>query len=231
MQAFFDSVRDSLFNKSLKQSQVDGLIDILNATKGMPVTHRAYILATAYHETGVSMSPNVENLYYTSASRIKAVWPSRFKTEADAKPYVRNQRALANKVYNGRMWNRNGTDDGWTYRGRGQVHITGRENYTKVGDKLGIDLVGNPDLALRRDVSSKILAQGMAGGWFTGVKLSDYSTYRDMRRVVNDTDEAVKIAGYAVKFETALNLIEGGADTRRSLLSIVWEIFAGIFRK
>lgn len=230
-QAFFDSVRNSLFSGSLKQSQVDGLNDILKASEGKAVRHRAYILATAYHETGLAMSPNVESLNYTSASRIRAVWPSRFASVAAAQPYVRNPKALANKVYNGRMGNRSGTDDGWDYRGRGQVHLTGRDNYKKASAATGLDLVGSPDLALRRDVSAKILVAGMSEGWFTGKRLSDYQSYEDMRRIVNGTDKAAVIAGYAVKFEAALKLIEGGADTRRTLMSLVWELIAGIFRK
>lgn len=230
-QAFFNSVRDSLFSGNLKQSQVDGLNDILNASKHLPIRHRAYVLATAYHETGLAMSPNVENLNYTSASRIRAVWPSRFPSVAAAQPYVRNPKGLANKVYNGRLGNRPGTDDGWNYRGRGQVHLTGRDNYAKAGKSLGIDLASSPDLALRRDVSSRILASGMEHGWFTGKRLTDYYEYVDMRRVVNGTDQAEKIASYAMKFEAALKLIDGGADTRRTILSLVWELFAGIFRK
>lgn len=230
-QAFFDFVRNSLFSGSLKQSQVDGLNDILKASEGRAVRHRAYILATAYHETGLAMSPNVESLNYTSAARIRAVWPSRFSSVAAAQPYVRNPKALANKVYNGRMGNRSGTDDGWDYRGRGQVHLTGRDNYKKASAATGLDLVGSPDLALRRDVSAKILVAGMSEGWFTGKRLSDYQSYEDMRRIVNGTDKAALIAGYAVKFEAALKLIEGGADTRRTLMSLVWELFAGIFRK
>lgn len=230
-QAFFDSVRNSLFNGTLKQSQVDGLNDILKASDGLPIKHRAYILATAYHETGLDMSPNVENLNYTKAERIRSVWPSRFPSSASAQPYVRNPKALANKVYNGRMGNRSGTDDGWNYRGRGQVHITGRDNYKKAGDAVGIDLLGTPDLALRRDVSAKVLVEGMSQGWFTGKRLSDYNNYVDMRRIVNGTDQAAKIAAYADKFEAALNLIQGGADTRRTILSLVWELIAGLFRK
>lgn len=229
--AFFNSVRDSLFNGSLKQDQVDGLNDILEASVGLSVGHRAYILATAYHETGFNMAPNVENLNYTSAARIQAVWPSRFPTLTSAAPYVRSPALLANKVYNGRMGNAIGSNDGWNFRGRGQVHLTGRANYERASQKIGVDLVSNPDLALRRDVSAKILVAGMTEGWFTGKKLSDFNSYSAMRAVVNGKDKADQIAGYAVKFEAALHLIQGGAEPRRALLSIIMELIRGVFRK
>lgn len=231
MQDFFDSVRYSLFKGSLKQGQVDGLLDILKYSEMLPIRHRAYILATAYHETGLNMSPNVENLNYTSAARIRAVWPSRFSSVSAAAPYVRNPKALANKVYGGRMGNRPGTDDGWNYCGRGQVHLTGRDNYIKAGKALGLDLVGSPDLALRRDVSARILVEGMVQGWFTGKRLTDYYEYKDMRRVVNGTDQADKIAGYAGKFEAALKLIDGGAAPRRTLLTLIVELIRGVIGK
>lgn len=228
---FFSKVSGDLFGGKLNQSQVDGLNDILRASKGHTIQHRSYMLATAYHETDLNMSPNVESLNYTTAARIRAVWPSRFASEAAARPYVRNRIALANKVYNGRMGNRDGTNDGWTYRGRGQVHLTGRDNYRKASLATGVDLINNPDRSLDRGVSAMCLVAGMSEGWYTGKKLSDYSSYIDMRRVVNGTDQAAKIAGYAVKFESALNLIQGGAEPRRSLLSVVWEIIMGVFRK
>ena len=87
-----------------------------------------------------------ENLNYSKAARIAQVWPSRF-TAASAAPYVMNARALANKVYNGRMGNRVGSSDGYDYRGRGLIQITGRDGYRSVGKIAGLDLEKNPALA------------------------------------------------------------------------------------
>jgi len=85
-----------------------------------------------------------ENLSY-SAERLTVVWPNRFPTKADAQPYARNPEALANRVYGGRMGN---TDpvDGWKYRGRGPLQVTGRDNYRSVGGIVGQDLETMPEL-------------------------------------------------------------------------------------
>lgn len=85
-----------------------------------------------------------ENLNY-SAERLCKVWPSRFHTIADARPYERNPEALANKVYGGRMGNTE-PGDGWRYRGRGPIQLTGKDNYRAVGDLMGQDLVSLPEL-------------------------------------------------------------------------------------
>jgi putative chitinase len=65
---------------------------------------------------------------------------------AMAAPYAGNPRALANKVYNGRMGNASGSDDGWNFRGRGAAQTTGREGYARLAKATGLDLVNHPDL-------------------------------------------------------------------------------------
>jgi len=102
-------------------------------------------LVTFLHETGM-LERMEENLSY-SAERLMAVWPSRFPTLAAAEPFARNPEALANKVYGGRMGNTQ-PGDGWTFRGRAGG-ITGRTNYDWLGDKMGQDLLVNPDLLLQ----------------------------------------------------------------------------------
>jgi putative chitinase len=87
----------------------------------------------------------VENGNY-SAVRMTQVWPHRFPTVESARPYAGNAQALFNKVYNGRMGNAVGSNDGYFYRGRGASQCTGREGYTKLGKATGLDLVNNPDL-------------------------------------------------------------------------------------
>jgi putative chitinase len=101
-------------------------------------------LGQVLHESGM-LERVEEGLTYTSASRLCAVWPRRFPTPADAAPYVRNPEGLANHVYSGRMGNMQ-HGDGYRFRGRGLLQVTGRDNYTAVGRAIGMDLTGNPDL-------------------------------------------------------------------------------------
>lgn len=96
------------------------------------------------HESG-KLSLVEENLNYTTAARICAVWPKRFPTECDALPFVRKPVDLANRVYGGRMGNVT-LGDGFKYRGRGLIMVTGRENYRAVGHVIGLDLEESPDM-------------------------------------------------------------------------------------
>lgn len=95
--------------------------------------------------------------------------------------------------------------DGFLFRGRGYVQITGRANYHHIGSLLGIDLVGNPDQALDPEVAYDIAAGGMHGGWFTGRRLSQYMTgdtpdFVNARRIINGVDHAADIAAIAQTF-------------------------------
>lgn len=93
-----------------------------------------------------------ESLHYTTAARVRAVWPSRFPTEESAVPYLANAAKLGDKVYGGRMGNvRPG--DGYLFRGRALIMNTGYDNYLMLGKALGLDLVGCPDLLKQPDIA------------------------------------------------------------------------------
>ncbi len=108
------------------------------------VLRLAHFMAQILYESG-GFTILIENLNYR-AERILQVWPSRFKTVEDAKPFAHNPEALANKVYGGRMGNIQ-PGDGWRFIGRGLLQITGRESYERYGKALGVELAANPDLA------------------------------------------------------------------------------------
>lgn len=100
----------------------------------------------------------------------------------------------------------------YPWYGRGYVQLTWEANYKLASQKTGVDLTTNPDNAMDSGVAAKVLVLGCKEGWFTGKKLSDYSTYEDMRRVVNGTDRAKDIADLARQYETKLSE-RGGVNT------------------
>ena len=187
---FFDLIRPH-FGGELTQSQVDGI----NATIAgfalygdANINNLAYALATEKHETADTMQPIVE--------RGARAYFDKYEGRAD----------LGNTQ----------KGDGYKFRGRGKVQITGRRNYEFWGKRLGIDLVGHPELALDEDVAVRLLIEGSMLGAYTGKKLPDYIDGLDeddaedlrefiaARRVINGTDKAELIAKSALVFERAL---------------------------
>lgn len=104
----------------------------------------AHLLGQSAHESGNFMISE-ENLNYRAETMCR-VWPSRFKSEADAAPYAKNPEKLANKVYSGRMGN--GPElsgDGWKYAGKGFIQLTGKDNVRAFAEHIGRDsLVDDP---------------------------------------------------------------------------------------
>lgn len=97
----------------------------------------------------------------------------------------------------------------YPYYGRGYVQITWDYNYRQYSDILGIDLVNEPDLIMRPDISLFILVDGMKRGVFTGIKLDDYisgerADYYNARRIINWIDQADLIASHAQDWQTRL---------------------------
>lgn len=190
--AFFDAVRGTPGNRAdsitggLNQVQVDSIDALLISAPHWRTSWMAYALATAWHE-----------------SRLKPI------TEYGARSYF--------DKYEGRESLGNTEDgDGYRFRGRGYVQLTGRSNYTNAGAALGLDLVDHPDLALVPVNAIRILIWGMEGGEFTGRSLADFlptefgtsGEYYEARRIINGTDRAALIAGHAMRFQDAL--VKGG---------------------
>ena len=107
-------------------------------------------LATIAHESA-RLTALVENLNY-SAMGLAQTWPARYadmagQPTATALRIARKPEDIANLTYAGRMGNGSaGSGDGWRYRGRGLIQITGRANYAQSGAELGLDLINKPEL-------------------------------------------------------------------------------------
>ncbi|GAC1040837.1 hypothetical protein [Rhizobium sp. No.120] len=201
---FFDAVRIAIFGGRLSTNQVNGTEAIIDAWQAKPFDTRwlAYMLATVFHEADNTMCAISENLNY-SASGLRATFPKYF-TAYQAVAYARQPQRIANRAYANRMGNGNeASGDGWKYRGRGLVQITGRDNYAKYA------IADDPDKALDPVKTVEILFDGMTNGRFTGKKLSDFfndtkTDWLGARQIINGTDRAADIAGYAKKFLTAI---------------------------
>lgn len=115
----------------------------------------AAFLAQIAHESG-ELTVFAENLNY-SAKGLMATWPKRFPDLATAQKYERNPEKLANYVYANRVGNGNeASGDGWRFRGRGPIQITGRENYQKYGSRLNVDLINTSDKAAMPEVGFRV---------------------------------------------------------------------------
>lgn len=106
-------------------------------------------LANCLNETG-GFTTFEENGYYSTPARLVAVFPSAFKSRYNPKNYIKNPQKLFNLVYDDRLFKKglgnNQDGDGYKFRGRGAIQITGRNNYKKLSERTSIDFVSNPDL-------------------------------------------------------------------------------------
>ena len=118
----------------------------------------AHFLAQCGHESG-GFKATQENLNY-SAKGLMGIFKKYFPTEAIANAYQRNPQKIANKVYASRMSNGDeASGDGYKFRGRGYIQLTGRANYTEFGKAIGEDIATNPDV-----VSGKYAL--LSAAWF-----------------------------------------------------------------
>jgi putative chitinase len=104
----------------------------------------AHFLAQCGHESG-GFKATQENLNY-SAKGLNGIFKKYFPTLESALPYERKPEKIASKVYGGRMGNGpESTGEGYKFRGRGYIQLTGKENYTAFGKSIGEDMTVNPD--------------------------------------------------------------------------------------
>lgn len=162
------------------------LVALCNDPRLNKAEHIAYIMATVKHETANQFVP-VREAYWLSEE-----W---------------RKRNLRYYPWYGRGFVQITWEDNYY---KAELNITAAElathkSYREIGDKLGTDLVDNPDLALRWDYAYEILVQGMLEGWFTGKSLADFNSNGhfdavNARKIVNGLDRASLIAAYAKEY-------------------------------
>ena len=205
---FFDHIKTALFGGSFKQSQVDGLNYILDIWERDHATWDdrwlAYALGTTHLETGAAMQPINER-----------GGPKYF--EANYGPGGHNPKRAKN------MGNTK-VGDGARFHGRGFVQLTWKVNYQSMSTHLtkafgkAINLVDEPDLALKPEYAAEIMFHGMNVGAFTGKKFSNYFTknpngmpakdnWVGARAMINGSDKAAVIAGFGKTYYSALSYV------------------------
>lgn len=141
----------------------------------------AMFLAQCGHESG-GFRRLTENLNYTAAQLLRT-WPNRF-TADDAAAMALQPEKIAERAYGGRMGNAaEGGGDGWRFRGRGIIQLTGRENYRLAGQALGIDATGNPEQLAEPAVAAQV------AGWYWATNgcnaLADAGDFEGVTRRIN----------------------------------------------
>ena len=132
-------------NKDMCKYYLDALNKVLSEYKIDTRLRICHFLAQVIHESG-HFKYKSENLNY-SASALRSVFGKYFKTDAIANEYARKPEKIANRVYANRMGNGDeASGDGWNYRGRGLIQLTGKTNYANCGKSIGLDLISDPDL-------------------------------------------------------------------------------------
>ncbi len=167
-----------LTSEQLKRLHIgEQWLDALNETFARfdistPIRQASFI-GQCGHECG-SFKVLEENLNYRAETLMK-LWSKRFPTLEIANQYAKNPKKIANMVYANRMGNRDeASGDGYRFRGRGCIQLTGHANYFHAGKACDEDFVMNPDLV----ATPKYAA--MTAGWFWSThKLNQYADGSD----------------------------------------------------
>ncbi|HMR51173.1 MAG TPA: glycoside hydrolase family 19 protein [Amaricoccus sp.] len=188
---FFDQVRSGLFGGRLSQGQVTGIEGLLAAWEidgDGDFENFAYVLASVHHETGRRMVPVREGFAASDAE--------------------------ARRIVAGRRYGKPVPPHGHVYYGRGPIQLTWADNYRAAARDLGIDLFGNPDLALDPVIGARLAVRGILDGRWNargkGIKFylrgpgADDDDLQGARRTVNVTDRWQTVAGYYRGYRAAL---------------------------
>jgi len=183
-------------------------VDALNATFqrfniDTPVRQASFI-GQCGHECG-NFKILEENLNYR-AEALMRLWKGRFPTIEIANEYARNPKKIANKVYASRMGNRDeSSGDGFRFRGRGCIQLTGHANYFHAGKACDVDFVMEPDLVATPQYAA------MTAGWFWDThKLNQFADVRDFKTMTKKInggfiglDDRIKHINHAIQVLTS----------------------------
>ncbi len=148
----------------------------------------AHLIGQCAHES-LRFTVVSESLFYTTADRAFAIFPRHFRNINQAAEFLRDSEKMANHVYANR--NGNGSvesGDGFRFRGRGYLQLTGRANYTLFGGRLGIDLIRHPELAEEPETAWLIAANFLATRGRAGrlaFEWADRNNVEMVTRIVN----------------------------------------------
>lgn len=200
---FFDHLRKTnVLGPKISETEFSGCTAIILACQAARwgISWTSYSLATSYIETAMTMQPIKElggTAYYMRMYDITGRRPEKARELGNLTP-----------------------GDGAKYPGMGYVQMTGLANYRKATKKLqalgfNVDLVANPELAMRPDIAAAIMVMGMSEGWFTTRKLADDLPVRGpgslrqfvlSRDIINGKDRDDEIASVAMVFQAGLSV-------------------------
>jgi len=199
------------------------VIDLTAGTKNpTALTNAAEFFAVVREAFGALSEEQVKGFERLLQAYGVAVWPIAYAAYGLATGWretAKQMKPVKEAYWLSEDWRKNNLKY-YPWYGRGDVQLTWRTNYLRADKELGLcgSLAANPELALRPDISAKVMVMGMEEGWFVpghslpihlpGSGNASFDQYKQARRIINGTDAWEEIATNALKFEAAL--IAGG---------------------
>lgn len=163
---------------------LDELPSVIDTFKINSINKLSNFLAQCAHESG-NFKFVTENLNYSAEGLLK-IFPKYFSKET-AEIAARKPEMIANIVYSNRMGNGDkASGDGWKYRGRGYIQLTGKINYSQFGNFIGVDLLKYPDLVITKyALTSAAWFFEYKNLWLLADKGIDDETIKHLTRRIN----------------------------------------------
>jgi len=191
---------EKLKSLGLEDKWLDGINNCFDKYSINTPERQSCFLAQVMHESG-GFKFLSENLNYSAAALMRT-WGSRFPDNDTAEKFEHNPEKIANKVYSGRMGNIE-EGDGWKYRGRGLIQLTGRENYANFGHNVGVDFLSNPDLLTTPEYAT------LSAGWYWN------------KRNLNELADKMDVEGITKKINGGVNGLEDRKARTQKVLAIL----------